>query len=523
MREENTAAAGKPKAATSLSTTNMDLGGKNCGASGGVGLPVMAICLVGLALFALRLTAPSNFLEQDQERPAAYVLDIVKNGNWLCQRDLNGDVMSKPPFYNWLAALLALPAGRVTLFSLYAPGAAAALGTALLLFYTGRSPFGARASFFGALASMLTPAALKEFGLARTDGVFAFAVTAAALAGYQAWVAGKGWLWFWLLGAVATLTKGPLGLLLAALGFLACMWERKSGRRLPLKGSHLPGIALFLLIAGGWFLLAYHQVGKPLTDKFFGQELASAAVSEGGHRPGTLFYRPPLYYLGRAAPWSVLACLAVWRVWRRPALEPSERRLERFLCCWFLGGLFIFSTAPHQRADLLWPIMPAAALLAGREVERLRAALAHRTLQIRGRRWAAFDCAFGAFVALMLCGYAFNYFGPQARTPIVRQTLAVKTLAAQLAREPGAAFPLWHTDDPMALQIYLNTWRPRISFERAAALLRGPAPAFVTVSNPMKIEPFRKPDDPPLYTVAPVSLNGLPCPVLVLGNRPQFE
>ena len=495
----------------------------NQGDTASARLAVTAICLVGLTLFALRLTAPSNLLDQDQERPAAYVLDIIKNKQWLCQHDLNGDVMSKPPFYNWVAALLALPAGRVTLLSIYAPGAAGALGTALLLFYAGRKPFGARAAFFGALASLLTPAGLKEFGLARTDGLFAFAVSAAALAALRAWLSGKGWLWFWLLGAVATLTKGPLGLILAGAGLLASLWEWKSGERLPLKGSHLPGIALFLLLAAGWFWLAYVQVGKPLTDKFFGQELASAAISEGGHRPGTLFYRPALYYLARAAPWSVLACLALWRVWVRPAAEAEERRLERFLFCWFLGGLFIFSMAPHQRADLLWPIMPAAALLAGREVARLRVRLSHHAWQIAGRRCAAFDCAFGVLVLLMLGGYVFNYFGPQARTPIIRQTQAVKSLAAQLAREPGSSFPLWHTDDPMALQIYLNTWRPRISFERAAALLRGPAPAFVAVSNPSRIEPFRKPDDPVVYTLTPTSLNGFPCPVRILGNRPRFE
>jgi len=40
--------------------------------------------------------APPNLLDQDQERPAAYVLDVIKNGNWLCQRDWTGDITSKP-------------------------------------------------------------------------------------------------------------------------------------------------------------------------------------------------------------------------------------------------------------------------------------------------------------------------------------------------------------------------------------------------------------------------------------------
>jgi 4-amino-4-deoxy-L-arabinose transferase-like glycosyltransferase len=494
--------------------------GEHAPAGRDAGAPsVMLICLLGVALFALRWLGPSNFLDQDQERPATYVLDILKNGSWLCQHDLTGAVMSKPPFYNWLAALLALPTGRVTLFSLYAPGAAGALGTALLLFLVGRKYFGPRAAFFAAIASMLTPAALKEFGLARTDGVFAFTVTVAAWLGFRAWLRGGGWTWFWLMGGIATLTKGPLGLLLAAGGLLACGWEWKSAERLRLKGSHIFGIALFLLVTGGWFWLAYHQVGKPLTEKFFGQELAQAALSEGGHQPGTLFYRPPLYYLGRAAPWSVLAYIGLWCVWRKPAARTEERRFERFLFCWFLVGLFFFCMAPHQRADLLWPIMPAGALLAGRELKRFRARLASKQLKF-GK---AFDFGFGILVALMFAGYTFQYLGPQARTTLVRQTKALQSLAEQLAREPGADFPIAHTDDPMALQIYLNTWRPRISFEQAAELLRGSQPAFVAVGDIRKLEDLRKADDPPLHTLTPAKIDGINCPARIVGNRPKFE
>jgi len=68
---------------------------------------------------ALRPTAPPNLLDQDQERPGTYVLDVVKNGNWLCQRDLNGEITSKPPLYACLAALVAFARGGVDEFALY--------------------------------------------------------------------------------------------------------------------------------------------------------------------------------------------------------------------------------------------------------------------------------------------------------------------------------------------------------------------------------------------------------------------
>src|SRR4029077_19265400 len=122
--------------------------------------PMAVITLLAAALFILRLAAPPNLLDQDQERPGAYVLDVVKNAHWLCQRDLNGEITSKPPLYTWLSALVALARNRVDEFSLYLPGALAAWGTAWLIFAFGRTLFGSRAAFFAALASMLCTAGL---------------------------------------------------------------------------------------------------------------------------------------------------------------------------------------------------------------------------------------------------------------------------------------------------------------------------------------------------------------------------
>jgi hypothetical protein len=463
-------------------------------------------------LFALRLSAPPNLLDQDQERPGTYVLDVVKNGNWACQHDLNGDITSKPPLYTWLSALTAFARGRVTEFTLYLPGALSAWGTAWLIFMFGRSYFGARAAFFAAIASMLCTAGVKEFGLARTDGVFAFTVTATALLGFRAWTQGRGWTWFWLMAAVATLAKGPLGLVLAAGGFLAAFWERKSGAPLRFKGNHLLGVGLFLIVTLGWFALAYHSAGKPFIDKMIGQELVGHTVSDTKyHIPGSLFYQPTLYYLSRGAPWSLLGIYGLWRVWRAPSIEASARRFERFLFYWFVFGLVLFSLASHQRGDLLWPIMPAAALLAGRELERL----SRRALRM-------FNITFAAAVVVMMGGFAYYYFGPHARLDIGRQSILLKHVADEIQRYGGSQFPLTHVDDPMGLQIYLNTWRPRVTLEHAAELLRGSDPVFVALKDPKKIEAVRKPSDPPIYTVVP-SLEKKDYPAHIISNRPVLE
>lgn len=493
-----------------------------CGSApgGGLGTPFLLLALLTAALFCLRLAAPPNLLDQDQERPASYVLDAVRNGHWLCQRDLAGEITSKPPLWTWLSALTAVVCRRVNLFTLYLPGALAALGTAWLIFAAGRKQFGLRAAWFGALALLGTTAGLKEVGLARTDGVFAFLVTASALLAFRAWTRGSGWTSFWLLAALATLTKGPLGVVLAAGGLLACVWERKVKTPLPLRGAHWLGLGLFVLLVGGWFALAYCQCGRALVDKMLGRELVAHAVSDGkGHWPGRFFYQQTLYYLGRAAPWSLLAFYGFWRVWRGrrqsgPDSHPEaeRRRFERFLFCWFGVGLAIFSLAPHQRADLLWPIMPTGALIAGCELARLTRNLRTGLLQL----WISI------LLAAAVGGFACYYFGPRGHTPVVRQTVALKALARVIKDRGGAEFPLTHMDDPTTLQVYLNTFRPPVSVERSARLLRGPEPAFVAVHKLDVLQSVRQAGDPPLYILLPDSPTADLCPAVIVGNRPDF-
>ena len=434
----------------------------------------LLIAVVAATLFAIRVFGPPNILDQDQQRPAAYVLDAVRNGNWICQRDWTGDITSKPPLYTWLAALVTLACGHITVFALYLPGALAGFGSALLVFWVGRDYFGARAAWFGALACLLTAAGAKQFGLARTDGVFAFTVTLAAFFAFRGWISGKGWTWFWLAAAAATLTKGPLGPLLAGFGLLAVVWERRSGDPLLLRGSQWLGITLYVLLVAGWFGLAYWQFRDALVAKMIGKELVGHAVSTGTrHLPGTLLYQQPLYYLGRAAPWSLLAFYGLWRTWRHPASDPGQRRLERFLFCWFTAGLLVFSLAPHQRADLLWPLMPAGALIAGRELEHW------------ARRFAParFDLWFGAAVAFGLIAAAFYYDVMKKKDPWVRQTMALKQMAQSIQQRGGSEFPITHVDSPMTLQVYLNTIRPPVSADRAKALLQGKEAAFVSLSD----------------------------------------
>src|SRR5581483_9122975 len=166
-----------------------------------------------------------------------------------------------------------------------------------------------------------------------------------------------------------------------------------------------------------------------------GRELLGHAIE---HAPGRHFTRPLGDFFGNFAPWSAAAALAVGRTLLRPAADARERRFERFLVCWLAGGLLGFSLAPHTAARLILPVVPAAAVLAGRELDRLT----------RGLPRAAVTSLAAATACLALGLALVHYHWRERRAPDVDRTLALERLAADVKAAVGDGFPLTAGDAP---------------------------------------------------------------------------
>ncbi|MEW5804722.1 MAG: glycosyltransferase family 39 protein [bacterium] len=469
------------------------------------------VTLICISIFAVHLCGPPDLMDNDQERPASYVMDIISRGNWIVQRDQSGRIMSKPPVSTWLTALIALPFKNINLFLLYLPCALATLAIAWLILGSGSVHFGVRAAFLGSCAYLLSMISYKQVALARTDSLFAFTVFSAGLLAWRAWNRGSGWTCFWLMAAAATLTKGPLAVILALGGLWAVVWEKRSGSSQHLRGSQVPGIVLFLLITLGWLMLAYGKVGSALTDKMIWQELFGHAVkSDKGKLPLLDFYIPFLYFLSRFAPWSILACIGFWRIWKRPAHSAIERRFERFLFCYFFFGLLIFSLAPHQRPDHLWPLIPAAALIAGREL----AYLFRCTQNVRLMMYVLLLLIF----SLSLAALHNTYF--RSRDKSVMATSRVRQFARDIQKKVGGSLPLIFVDTPYALQFYLNTMTQQVSLQQAAKALSSDYPAFIVIKDHLKA--LLDGNKSRYYTLAsgPQSAHDL---LFVVSNHPVLE
>ena len=265
---------------------------------------------------------------------------------------------------------------------------------------------------------------------------------------------------------------------------------------------------MYLLITLGWFLLALLQVGPRLAKHMFLDELFGHMVQ---HRPASNFVKPLGDFLWNFAPWSVFAIAGIGRTLLRPSPNDDVRRFERFLVCWTAGGVLLFCISPHNQARLLAPMLPPAAMLAGREIDLLATRFSTRTAA----------AALGATAIAMLGFFVWEFHHHALRRSAVRQTQAILLLAREVEAAGGAGFPLTYVAGaPFAMQLALNTMRPPTAVEDAAALLRGDVAAFVVTPHVERLE--RMLGESGAFHVLARADDGRGPFLYVVGNRPSL-
>lgn len=469
----------------------------------------LALILVVGALFALRLSGPSNLTDNDQERPASYVLDALRNDHWIIQRDWTGDIASKPPVYTWLAALASLPGGELTLFTLYLPCALAVLGASLLVAGTVARRVDRKAALLAGLFTAANPLSAKLVALARTDAVFLFTVTLTAILVLRAWERGRGWTWAWLAATAASLTKGPLGIFLGFAGLLSWFKSRREDAARPAGLRQIPGLLLLLGIGGGWFWLAWQVEGQALIQKMLKAELVSHVVRTDGPWPGTGLVLAPSYFLARFAPWSLLAAYGIWIALRHPDPRPEARRLQRFAAAWLLAGLLALGLASHQRGDLVAPLLPAGAILAALPAARALAAWSLNRLITLA---VVVGIGFGL-------GLQWQHQSAGRSRRVFEETRGLAELAGRFRKAGGDPDRLVHTDSPFALQFFLNTMHPATTPSRAAERLRQSPEWSVATTRRDLLQASLPPGAGILRTLAAWPESGAPRVEIVILDR----
>ncbi|AMV40046.1 ArnT family glycosyltransferase [Planctomyces sp. SH-PL62] len=319
-------------------------------------LALVAVCL---ALF-LAGNARTGLWDRDEPRNAVAVHEMRGSGDWLFPT-FNGEPRHHKPIlaYWFMGAATAIlgegPAG-MRLHS-----ALAGTGTCLLVWMLGRRILGARAGFLAALMLAVSPIMVAESKLATTDALLTFWLTACQLCLWE--LARRGSrriaLTFWVLLALAMLTKGPVGpALLAVTAAFAwwwgCpvveVWRRLEWRR---------GLLAFALLSGPWYVLMLVATRGDFVEvavkQQFLQRLATG-MEEHGAIPGYYGLMSTALFF----PWSCLVPMGLLAAWRRRKVDPNLA----YLVAWIVGPMILLECVQTKLIHYYLPAYPACALLA---------------------------------------------------------------------------------------------------------------------------------------------------------------
>lgn len=378
--------------------------------------------LLPLALWVLlagiRMVAPSTLDDKDQPRVAFYTSDIVFRGQWVLQFSDGVDVATKPPLYQWTAAVISLAVGRLNDFTLLLPSLLASLAIVFIVWDWGRE-FGQRATAEGywesvtggnenqekaaeegdpgrdaqttgyelaclsALVWVATYHVQRLQWTARTDMmVTAFGLGAiwasSRLQGARSAGSGNGrpalWRWsFWCLIALGALTKGQVaaGVALGAVAVEAAL--RKSWRPITDLWPWF-GLPIAACVFALWFNAAWRAGGQAFWDTLVGNEFLARVAGTGERaenaRPVWYFV---LIFVGRFLPWSATLLLAAPLWWKEKLLLPRRRHPFLAPAAWTIGVFLIFSLPKGKRPDYILPAYaPASVLVAAVALAWLR-------------------------------------------------------------------------------------------------------------------------------------------------------
>ncbi len=313
-----------------------------------------------------------GFWVADETRYAGVLREMVSGGHWIVPYlpvalpDGPSGIFypDKPPLYFWGSALASISLGGITPFAALLVTWLSALGWVIVTWRIGRRIVGDRAAFTGAMLMIPAVLSLLCAQMVRMDMTLAWLTAWALLLFLRAAEPGSRgrFTGFYLLSALAMLTKGPLGLAFTLLPAAAVLIQRRDGataRRLLFS----PGWLIVIALVGGWLATAWELGERDYLRNIFGTQLAGRALHSGFHDEPVYFYILVLPAL--LLPWTGLFPRALIETWRR-----RRERGWDLLVWWFLAGLVTISLVRGKLFIYVLPLLPPLFLALGAAVTR---------------------------------------------------------------------------------------------------------------------------------------------------------
>lgn len=340
-----------------------------------------AIATLFAALLFLPGLGTRDFWAPGEPIYAEVIRGMYRNHDWVVPM-LNGQLYpDKPVLYFWLALMISKLVGGVSEWTVRLPAAFGGIGLVVLTYQFGRTFYDRQSGLFSALVLATSSRVLWESRFLRLDTVLSFFLFLGFYLFLQAFVKQKSktyYLGAYFCFALATLTKGPIGLVLPALALLGLIvisgrW-REMGKMRPVTGA----IVVVLTLTPWLWLLHSRGEDQWVRDFIWTHNIQNYALKPIGH------VRPFYYYFANLPPdflpWTLFVPGAL--IFYYPWKERLRKLATLGLACWFTGIFLFFSASKSKIAYYLLPLLPSLALLVGCYLKSLMTAE-----EPRGMHW----------------------------------------------------------------------------------------------------------------------------------------
>lgn len=304
----------------------------------------------------------------DEARYAEVAREMRLLGTWAVPH-LNGRVYTqKPPLLFWSIAAFGALTGGISETAARLPSALAALGALLLVYRMGDRFFGRRAGWLAAAAFGTCFKVLWQGRFGQIDMLLTFLVTLGVWFWARGYTEERSRLYplFFVSAGLATLAKGPVGLLpplLSIVAFLLVTRDRGELKRLRIG----LGLLLWAAVVLAWLVPAGLSGGGDYLRQIVFKQNVTRYVDPWHH------FEPWYYYLtvipAEFFPWSFLLPTAIVAGWKR--FEGRPRQGFLFCLCWVAVTVVFFSVSPAKRSVYILTLYPALALLVGAGLDRI--------------------------------------------------------------------------------------------------------------------------------------------------------
>jgi len=374
-------------------------------------LAVIVLLVASIITFVLDCSV-RDLWEPEELRYSEVTREMMISGEYFVLH-LNRLVYhEKPPLHFYSMALCTKVFGGLNAWAMRFPTAAAGFGCCVVALLFARRLYGEAAGVLSAFILFATPLFLRTASEARMDVLLTFFIMLSLYWFYLAYTErrseGGRLLGMWVLFALGTLTKGPIGLILP-LGTIVVyvLWRRDGNYLWKRKWWMALGFVLFVLIVAVWLVPACKKGGPEFTRNILFRQNIQRYTNAWDHEGKPLYAYVWIFPLA-FMPWTLFLPGVVWLAVRRDrAGEKDDLALP--LIWWAVIFLF-FSFSSGKRTVYMVPLEPAAAMLVGWLLSKFWS-----DPQGRGMGWAVIAPAWLCLLAFAIAGIVSVVSVPQLK------------------------------------------------------------------------------------------------------------